>query len=219
MKPRGGLERGSTEMKRDVAIRGVPPRTMADVSRELVRGGRGAVRHDVPRPGRTDFVSVPVSPVNTRRQWRYQTRPSFKRVRGPLVDVFDEAEEVLIVVDLGGFTRGDISLIMSPQHYILQAVRGEQRFSEVVGLPPNVDTERSRERFVNGVLEIVLPRKKIPIQPRSVSEKREHAPSRPASPARNARDSTDALARSALLGARSALLRRAPRRRHTTPGR
>ena len=122
-------------MKRDVAIRGVPPRTMADVSREQVRGrrpGRGAVRHDVRRPGTTDFVSAPISPVNAPRQWRYQTRPSFKRVRGPLVDVFNEAEEVLIVVDLGGFTRGEISLIMSPQHYILQAARGEQRFSEVI---------------------------------------------------------------------------------------
>ena len=168
MKPRRRLERGSTEMKRDVAIRGVPPRTMADVSRELVRGNRrarAAARHAVRRPGTTDFVSLPISPLKTPRQWRYQTRPSFKRVRGPLVDVFNEAEEVLIVVDLGGFTRGEISLIMSPQHYILQAARGEQRFSEVIGLPANVDTERSRERFVNGVLEIVLPRKKIPIQP------------------------------------------------------
>ena len=155
-------------MKRDVAIRGVPPRTMADVSRELVRGGppgRATVRHAVRRPGTTDVVSVPVSPLNTPRQWRYQTRPSFKRVRGPLVDVFDEAEEVLIVVDLGGFSRGEISLIMSPQHYILQAARGEQRFSEVVALPPNVDTERARERFLNGVLEIVLPRKKVPVLP------------------------------------------------------
>lgn len=141
-------------------IRGVPPRTMADVSRALARGGRTALHHGAPRRGQTDTGNASVSPSNTPRQWRYQTRPSFKRVRGPLIDVFDEAEEVLIVVDLGGFTRGEISLTMSPQQYILQAARGEQRFREVIGLPPNVDTERSRERFVNGVLEIVLPRKK-----------------------------------------------------------
>lgn len=99
------------------------------------------------------------------RQWRYQTRPSFKRVRGPLVDVFDEAEEVLIVVDLGGFTRGEISLSMTPEHYVLQATRGEQWFREIIELPPNVDLERARERLANGVLEIVLPREKTPIQP------------------------------------------------------
>jgi len=81
------------------------------------------------------------------------------------VDVFNEAEEVLIVVDLGGFTLGEISLIMTPEHYLLQATRGEQRFSERIELPPNVDVEQSRERLVNGVLEIVLPRNTVPAQP------------------------------------------------------
>ena len=146
-------------------IRGIPPRTMADVSREPARGRRAAGRDDVRRAGTTGVSRVLVAPVNAPRQWRYQIRPFFKRVRGPLVDVFNEADEVLIVIDLGGFTRGEISLIMSPQQYILQAARGEQRFSEVIELPSNVDSERARERFVNGVLEIVFPRKKVPVQP------------------------------------------------------
>lgn len=81
------------------------------------------------------------------------------------MDVFNEAEEVLIVIDLGGFTRGEISLSRTPEHYILQAARGEQRFRELIDLPPNVDVERSQEHLVNGVLEIVLPRKKVPAQP------------------------------------------------------
>jgi len=81
------------------------------------------------------------------------------------VDVFNEAEEVLIVVDLGGFTLDEISLTMTPEHYVLQATRGDQRFSERIELPPNVDVEQSRERLVNGVLEIVLPRKTGPAQP------------------------------------------------------
>ena len=76
-----------------------------------------------------------------------------------LVDVFNEAEEVLIVVDLGGFTRGEISLSMNPEHYILQAARGDQQFREIIDLPANVDVERSQERLLNGVLEIVLPRR------------------------------------------------------------
>jgi len=115
--------------------------------------------------GSSDATRVRVTPVRKLRQWRYQTRPSFKRVRGPLVDVFTEAEEVLIVVDLGGFTRGEISLSMTPEHYVLQATRGGQWFREVIDLPPNVNVEGSRERLVNGVLEIVLPRKKILAQP------------------------------------------------------
>jgi len=106
-----------------------------------------------------------VTPVNTPREWRYQTRPSFKRVRGPLVDVFHEAEEVLIIVDLGGFTRGEIAVSMTPRHYILEGKRGEQRFREVIDLPASVDVERSQERLVNGVLEIVLPRRRVSAEP------------------------------------------------------
>ncbi len=138
-------------------IRGIPPRTMSTVSRERLRGHRPG--------GSSDRTNVQITPVREPRQWRYQTRPSFKRVRGPLVDVFAEAEEVLIVVDLGGFTRGEISLSMTPEHYILQATRGGQWFREVIDLPPNVDVERSQERLVNGVIEIILPRKKVPAEP------------------------------------------------------
>ena len=151
--------------------RGIPPRTMSDIARgHTARPGMRSATLRIDRsspapPRKSEEESFRVAPLRQPREWRYQTRPVFKRVRGPLVDVFSEAEEVLIVVDLGGFTRGEISLSMSPQHYILQAARGEQRFSEVIGLPANVDTERSRERFVNGVIEIVLPRKKIPIPP------------------------------------------------------
>ena len=128
---------------------------MATLSREA-RGSRDARRPGGGSPGQ----ALPTPAVKRLRQWRYQTQPSFKRVRGPLVDVFAEAEEVLIVVDLGGFTRGEISLNMTPAHYTLEARRGEQWFREVIDLPPNVDLERARERLVNGVLEIVLPRQR-----------------------------------------------------------
>lgn len=123
-------------------------------------------RYDRRRPPRRAAPSAEgpaprTVPVKALRQWRYQTRPSFKRVRDPLVDVFNEAEEVLIVVDLGGFSRGEISFTMTPEHYVVQATRGEQCFREVIELPQNVDLERSRERLVNGVLEIILPRARV----------------------------------------------------------
>ncbi|MFH1336374.1 MAG: hypothetical protein ABII96_07630, partial [Candidatus Zixiibacteriota bacterium] len=73
-------------------IRSIPPVTMRDVVRSQSKlspettGGRR-------------FLKKP-------RNWRFQTKPLFKKIRGPLVDVFHEAEEVLIVIDLGGFRRG-----------------------------------------------------------------------------------------------------------------
>lgn len=131
----------------------------------LTRGRRDAGGSRQSGGGSRDRPGPQIAPLARPREWRYQTRPFFKRVRGPLVDVFHEAEEVLIIVDLGGFTRGEISVNMSPRHYILEGRRGEQRFREVIDLPASVDVERSRERLVNGVLEIVLPRQKIPAEP------------------------------------------------------
>ena len=127
--------RRATKLGREPVVRGIPPRTMSTVSRERREGG--GWRHPV--SASSDGAGIQITPVKKPRQWRYQTRPSFKRVRGPLVDVFNEAEEVLIVIYLGGFTRGEISLSMTPEHYILQAKRGEQRFRELIDLPPNVD--------------------------------------------------------------------------------
>jgi len=83
----------------------------------------------------------------------------FKKIKGPLVDVFHEAEEVLIVIDLGGFRRGDISLNMGKGKISIFAKRGDQGFREEIELTPEVDIDRCVEHFRNGVLEILLPRK------------------------------------------------------------
>jgi len=151
---------------------------MSDISR--ARAPRPGIRSRVARihlpapaaPRRSEDQSFRVAPLNKPREWRYQTRPFFKRVRGPLVDVFNEAEEVLIVVDLGGFMRDEISVSMNPQRYLLQAMRGEQRFSEMIELPPNVDVGRSYQRLLNGVLEIIIPRKKEEPSPSSARRRR-----------------------------------------------
>ena len=94
------------------------------------------------------------------RNWKFQTKPLFKKVKEPLVDIFHEAEEVMIVIDLGGFRRGDISLNMKQEEYSIFAKRGDQEFQEKIALPPEVDIEKCQENFRNGVLEIILPRKK-----------------------------------------------------------
>lgn len=67
---------------------------------------------------------------------------------------------MLIVIDLGGFQRGDISLNMKSEEYSIVAKRGDQEFRETIALPQEVDIEKCSENFRNGVLEIILPRKK-----------------------------------------------------------
>jgi len=80
------------------------------------------------------------------------------------VDVFHEAEEVLIVIDLGGIRRGDVDLSMTTDRYCISVQRGDQEFREEIPLPPEVDIERCVENFRNGILEIVLPRKRGAVQ-------------------------------------------------------
>lgn len=104
--------------------RAIPPKTMGTISRlrkrqlpagKMIRlapllnvdvnlGKRLSMRPVQRKPSAdTDF---PTGLVPKPRNWRFQTKPFFKKIKGPLVDVFHEAEEVLIVIDLGGFNRG-----------------------------------------------------------------------------------------------------------------
>ena len=94
------------------------------------------------------------------RQWIYETKPIFKTVREPLVDVFKEAKEVKIIIDLGSFSRGEIDIDIKPDKYIIFAKHQEQEFREEIKLPPGVDIENTAESFKNGILEITLPKKK-----------------------------------------------------------
>ena len=94
------------------------------------------------------------------RQWTYETKPIFKKVREPLVDVFKEAKEVKIIIDLGSFSRGEIDIDIKPDKYSIFAKHEEQEFREEIELPPRVDIENTVEYFKNGILEITLPKKK-----------------------------------------------------------
>jgi len=94
------------------------------------------------------------------RPWVYETKPIFKKVREPLVDVFKEAKEVKIIIDLGSFSRGEIDVDIKPDKYVIFAKNKEQEFTEEISLPPGVDIANTVEYFKNGVLEITLPKKK-----------------------------------------------------------
>jgi HSP20 family molecular chaperone IbpA len=89
----------------------------------------------------------------------YETRPVFRKVRGPLVDVFREAGEVRVVIDLSGFKRGEVDIDMKPDRFVIKAMKLKQTFSEEIVFPKDVDADRVEERFKNGILEIVLPKK------------------------------------------------------------
>lgn len=130
-------------------MRSIPRRTTLDAVRRLGRAGRRE------RPAGWTPKTLP-QPA----QWAYATSPFFRKVREPLVDVFKEANEVRIIIDLGNFSRRDVSFGRKGDRYWVVARRGEQAFKEEIELPPEADLERMSERFLNGILEINVPRKK-----------------------------------------------------------
>jgi HSP20 family molecular chaperone IbpA len=130
-------------------IRGIPPVTSLNAHRKITSSKK------------TQKDEGPKWRAHRRpRQWIYETKPFFKKVREPLIDVFKEAKEVMIVIDLCSFSRGEVDIDIKPDKYIIFAKRGDQEFRQEIDLPPDVDIENTEENFKNGILEITLPRKK-----------------------------------------------------------
>ena len=147
--------------------RGIPPKTMRDVWRQ--RGGSGIKLPSV-QLGLGKIGTVSPSPAPEKdfkpivfkkpREWRYETKPIFRKLTEPLIDVFKEAKEVQIIIDMGGFSEGDINLSVQPDKYVINAKYKGQEFNEEIELPPDVDINKTEEIFRNGILQIKLPRKK-----------------------------------------------------------
>jgi len=130
-------------------IRSIPPITSLGAHRKIT-GSKKREKSEGFRP------RVQRKP----RPWIYETKPIFKKVREPLVDVFKEAKEVKIIIDLGSFSRGEIDVDIKPDKYVIFAKNEEQEFTEEISLPPDVDIANTVEYFKNGILEITLPKKK-----------------------------------------------------------
>ena len=90
------------------------------------------------------------------------------------VDVIDEGDNIRIVADLPGFKKEDIEVWVEDGDLVIRAVRKEEReekaenyirrerrFGEVfrrIPIPVEVDVDKIKASYNNGVLEIVLPK-------------------------------------------------------------
>jgi HSP20 family protein len=79
--------------------------------------------------------------------------PEVSEVREPLVDVFDEDKEVLVVAELPGATEKDIAVTVKDGTLTLEA-NGKHRYAKDVELPAKVKSEPVRKVYRNGLLEV-----------------------------------------------------------------
>ncbi len=80
--------------------------------------------------------------------------------REPLVDVIDENDQVKVVAELPGVEKEDIQLLASSRSLTIDADSVGRRYHKELAFPFDVDESSARSRYRNGVLEVVLKRRR-----------------------------------------------------------
>jgi len=94
----------------------------------------------------------------------------------PLVDIIDEKDRIIAKAELPGVNKEDIKITFSDNTLSIRGERKEEKdtkkenyyccervhgsYSRTIALPVDIDRERIKSSFKNGVLEIVLPKAK-----------------------------------------------------------
>ena len=85
--------------------------------------------------------------------------PTVSEEREPIVDIFDEKEEVRIIVEVPGVTEESIKTEIKGDVLTLEAKDSDRKYYKEVVLPKNVDAGTLKSKYKNGVLEIRIEKK------------------------------------------------------------
>jgi HSP20 family protein len=81
--------------------------------------------------------------------------PVVAEVREPLVDIFDEGQEIVIVAELPGVAEEDIRAEAQDDILSLETT-GEHKYAKEILLPEAVDATTLQKTYKNGILELRL---------------------------------------------------------------
>ena len=79
-------------------------------------------------------------------------------VREPLVDVFEEEQEIVLVAELPGVGEEEVEVEVNEDILSIKTT-GERKYEKEVLLPAAVDAESLQRSFKNGILELRAKRK------------------------------------------------------------
>ena len=80
--------------------------------------------------------------------------------REPLIDVFKEDDIVRVIAEVPGINKGDISLTGTEMTLRIKAHSDSRKYEKTVSLPVPVDVSTAQAKYKNGVLEVIIKRKK-----------------------------------------------------------
>ncbi len=114
-------------------------------------------------------------PSRRRRRWWPLAMPSEAGVVVPNIDIFDRKNEIVVQTELPGVEKDNIDLTITKDSLTMKGeIRRDEEvkeeayfsrersygsFTRTVALPGEVESEKAKATFKNGILEIVLPKK------------------------------------------------------------
>jgi HSP20 family protein len=84
-----------------------------------------------------------------------QEGPEVVEVREPLVDVFDEEQEIVVAAELPGVVEEEIRVDIQDDVLSLETT-GERKYAKEILLPALVDAATLQKTYKNGILELRL---------------------------------------------------------------
>jgi HSP20 family protein len=81
-------------------------------------------------------------------------------VREPMVDVFDEKEQVLVIAEMPGVGEKDVKVEIKDDVLLIVAEAGDKKYRKEVLLPASFTADKMSHTCHNGVLEVKLDKRK-----------------------------------------------------------
>ncbi|MFX0099812.1 MAG: Hsp20/alpha crystallin family protein [Candidatus Hodarchaeota archaeon] len=114
-----------------------------------------------PKTGKPIFdnfgnIKAPTVPVEETEDEEVPA-PTSASVREPLADVLEEENEIVVVVELPGVKKEDITLDANEDSIEIRAEGGrDRRYQKNVWLPSKINPDKAKARYTNGILEVRL---------------------------------------------------------------
>jgi HSP20 family protein len=86
--------------------------------------------------------------------------PVVEEVREPMIDVFDEADRILVIAELPGVSENEIKVEVAGDILNLTASDRDRKYAKEILLPGKVKPDSVKTLYKNGVLEITLEKEK-----------------------------------------------------------
>ncbi|NHM26766.1 Hsp20/alpha crystallin family protein [Desulfofundulus sp. TPOSR] len=78
----------------------------------------------------------------------------------PIVDVFDESDDILVIAELPGVNEDNFHFQVNGDILVITASRKDRKYRKEILLPVVVDPEGATTIFKNGIIELRLPKTK-----------------------------------------------------------